>query len=239
MKTQPLYLIDSYKTSMEAQILEVVSEGAGKQRLILDQSVFYPMGGGQPTDQGQISSANWKADVYQVMMKNGQIWHYVKSSTQPKVGDTVHGQINWERRYKNMKVHSAGHVVDFSLFVLGLTPKTLLPIKGDHGKKPYIMYAGIIPDDHTQKVQETVNELISKDLEFDWVFLTHDELEKKAIYLQPGLPANKPLRALTLETIGTVADGGTQVKRTSELGEVTITSITSDDQNTTIQYTVA
>lgn len=239
MKTKPLYLTDSYQTSMDAQVLEIISEGVSKYRLLLDQTVFYPMGGGQPTDQGQFTSGNWKADVYQVMMKDGEIWHYINSSVEPTVGDSVHGDINWERRYKNMKMHSAGHIVDFALFILGLTPKTLMPLKGDHGKKPYIMYGGEIPEDEKQKVQDVVNDLISKDLQFNCDFLPHDELEKKAIYLQPGLPTNKPLRALTLDTIGTVADGGTQVKRTSEVGQISVIDISVEDGNTIVKYSIA
>jgi Ser-tRNA(Ala) deacylase AlaX len=140
MKTQQLYLSDSYKQEMDAEVLEVIPEQGNRYRMLLNQTVFYPMGGGQPTDQGTFSSDSWNGSVYQVMMKDGEIWHYVESAEVPTVGLTVHGTINWDRRFLNMRLHSAGHMVDFAMYILGYSPKTLSPMKGDHGKKPYIVF---------------------------------------------------------------------------------------------------
>lgn len=238
MKTQQLYLNDSYLKEMDATILEVQPEGNNRYRLILDTTVFYPMGGGQPTDQGKLTNDNWTGDVYQVMMKDGEIWHYVNATRQPANGITVHGTIHWDRRFKNMRVHSAGHVVDFAMFLLGYSPKTLIPIKGDHGKKPYIVYQGTVTEDIKQKLEDKANELIQKDLKFSWLFQPLEDLQKEAIYLQPGLPANKPLRTLKLETVGAVADGGTQVHSTKEVGSISIPEIKSENGITTVFYVI-
>ena len=148
MRTQTLYLDDSYSKEMDAQILELQPEGNGKYRVLLDKTIFYPMGGGQPTDQGKLTSSTWLGDVYQVIVKDGDIWHFVNSSSSPTQGHPIHGEINWERRYKNMSVHSAGHVVDFAMHLLGYSPSPLMPIKGDHGKKPYIVYQGTLGKDN-------------------------------------------------------------------------------------------
>ncbi len=238
MKTQQLYLDDSYLKETDAIILEVLPEGANRFRLLLDKTVFYPMGGGQPTDQGKLTAENWTAEVYQVMMKDGEIWHYINTQTAPAAGTTVHAAINWDRRYKNMRVHSAGHIVDFAMFLLGYSPKTLLPFKGDHGKKPYIAYQGTVAEDIRQKLEDKANELVQKDLKFSWLFQPLEELQKEAIYLQPGLPANKPLRTLRLDTVGAVADGGTQVHSTSEVGKITIPSVNASDNITTVIYNI-
>ncbi len=78
------------------------------------------MGGGQPTDQGQIIFSDGSiAEVYQVLLKDGEINHYVKTTSQLILGSEIRGIIDWERRYKNMRVHSAGHVIDFSMYLLG------------------------------------------------------------------------------------------------------------------------
>lgn len=238
MKTQSLYLNDSYLKEVDAKILEVKQDGNG-WRVILDKAIFYPMGGGQPTDQGTLTSENWKGDVYQVLMKDGEIWHYLKSSTQPTVGMNLHGVINWDRRYKNMRVHSTGHVIDFAMYLLGYSPKTLMPFKGDHGKKPYIVYLGILHEDIKQKIEDKANELVKKDLKFTTLFQPFEALQKEAIYLQPGLPINKPLRTLRLATVGAVADGGTQVNSTKEVGKILITSIENKDGNTVVNYSLA
>lgn len=239
MKTHLIYLEDSYQKEMDATILEVVFEGTDKYKLILDQTVFYAMGGGQPTDQGTLNSSSWHGEVYQVLIKDGELWHYVNAKTPPVVGEKVHGIINWERRYKNMRYHTGGHIVDFAVYLLGYSPKKLSPQKADHGKKPYIVYGGILEDDIKQKLQEKVNELISKDLAFSWEFQEYTDLEKEAIYLQPNLPKNKLLRTLRLETVGAVADGGTQLHFTSEAGKVLVDEIVSEGETTVIYYSLS
>ena len=237
MKTQLLYLEDSYLKEMETKILEVKPDGNG-WKVILDKTVFYPMGGGQPTDQGALTSENWRGDVYQVLMKEGEVWHYLKAKTLLTVGMKVHGVINWDRRYKNMRVHSAGHVIDFAMYLLGYSPNTLMPFKGDHGKKPYIVYLGALNEDIKQKLEDKANELVGKNLKFSTLFQPIAALQKEAIYLQPGLPINKPLRTLRLETVGAVADGGTQVASTQEVGKVSISAIESKDGNTEVLYSL-
>lgn len=235
MKTQALYLDDSYLKESDAVIVEVIEDTPRNWRVILDKTVFYPMGGGQPTDQGTFTNGDWKADIYQVIAKDGEIWHYGKGIA-PKVGDAVHTHINWDRRYKNMRVHSAGHVVDFAIHLLGYCPVPLMPQKGDHGKKPYIMYQGVVSKDIKQEVEDRANELVAKNLEFSWYFQPLEDLQKEAIYLQPGLPTGKPLRTLKLEGVGAVADGGTQVKKTSEVGKISISSIETINNETTVVH---
>lgn len=238
MKTQQLYLDDSYLKEMAAEILEVLPEGESRYKLILDKTVFYPMGGGQATDQGKLEADNWSGEVYQVLNKDGEIWHFVKANAAPTVGMKVHGSINWDRRYKNMKLHSAGHIIDFAMYLLQYSPKTLIPMKADHDKNPHIVYQGTLKGDIKQKLQDETNKLVEKNLEISWYFQPLEDLQKEAIYLQPGLPTNKPLRTLKLEGVGAVADGGTQVKKTSEVGKINIDSIENQDNLTLIKYSI-
>ncbi len=236
MKTKQLYIDDSYLKEMDGEILEVVPEGAN-YKIILDQTVFYPMGGGQATDQGNLTG-DLTAEVYQVLNKDGEIWHFVKTSTSPKVGMKIHGVINWDRRYKNMKLHSAGHIVDFAMYILGYSPKTLVPIKADHNKDPHIVYQGTLEKDIKQELEDKSNELVNQNLEFSWYFETLEDLQKEAIYLQPGLPTSKPLRTLKLEGIGAVADGGTQIKHTGEVGKINITAVEEHEGSTIVRYSI-
>jgi alanyl-tRNA synthetase len=238
MKTKPLYLNDSYLKEMDTQVLEVIQEGMNQYRLLLEETVFYPMGGGQPTDQGKLIAKDWQTNVYQVMMKNGEIWHYLKTPVAPKVGDTVHGNIDWNRRYKNMRIHSAGHVIDFAMYLLHYSPKQLSPLKADHGKKAFIIYRGVLNEDIQGKLEQKTNELVGKNLKFSWIFQPLEDLQKEAIYLQPGLPTDKPLRTLRLETVGAVADGGTQVHTTQEVGKIIINAIETQNGQTIIRYSL-
>lgn len=239
MQTDPIYLTDPYKINMQACVLDVSLEKEGVYKLILDQTVFYPMGGGQPTDQGTLETEDGiSMSVYQVLMKDGEITHYVKTTDAPQKGQKVTGSINWERRFKNMRVHTAGHIVDFAVHLLGYSPEKLLPVKGDHGKKPFVMFEGTAPDLTKDILQKKVDEIIAQKKAFSWKFLPLEELKKEAIYLQPGLPVHKPLRVLSLEGVGSVADGGTIVKNTQEVETTTIVSIEVDQGYTKIRYTI-
>lgn len=239
MKTHPLYLDDSYLKGMNAEILEVQLEGEGRFGVILDKTIFYSVGGGQATDQGKLEGDNWTGEVYQVLNKDGEIVHFVKSGIPPVIGMKVRGSINWDRRYKNMKLHSAGHIVDFAMYILGYSPKVLIPIKADHDKNPHIIYQGLLTEDIKQKLEDKANELVSSNLEFSWYFQPLEDLQKEAIYLQQGLPKSKPLRTLKLEGIGAVADGGTQVKHTNEVGKIKIESIEAENGFTIVKYSIS
>lgn len=233
-----MYLDDSYQTTMNAEIVEVDEPSPGRFRVVLDQTVFYPIGGGQATDQGKLIGDGWEGQVQEVVIKDGEVRHFVTSSMPLQVGMKVRGEINWDRRYKLMKIHSGGHIVDFAIYLLGYSPSTLMPYKGDHGKDAFIVYKGTVDKDIRKEVEDKANELIAKNLKITWSFAPLEELEKEAIYLQPGLPTNKPLRKITLEEVGSVADGGTQVKETGEIGRIEVTSITSENGETVVKYRV-
>ena len=226
METEPIYLSDPYAREIESEVKEVLPESAGRWRLRLARTVFYPMGGGQPTDQGRLEWNGSSAKVYQVMLKEGDIWHYVETANPPEVGTAVRGEIDWSRRLQNMKVHTAGHLIDYALYRLGYVPKTLAPTKADHGKKAFVQYAGSAgkPLDPAQVEAET-NRLIAENLAFSWEFVSLEQLQADAIYLQPGLPTGKPLRKLSLQSLGSVADGGTILGHSGEVGSVKILRI--------------
>lgn len=237
--TTPLYLDDAYLKEMDARIVEITKDGENRWQVVLDKTVFYPMGGGQPTDQGKLFADHWEGKVYQVLQKGDKIIHYVEGEQPPPIGGAVKGTIDWNRRYLNMRLHSAAHVVDFALYLLGLSPSPLHPLKGDSGKKPTIWYQGTIEKDFREDLEKKAAELVQQNLPFSFRFVNYDELQREAIYLQPGLPENKALRLLTLQGVGSVADGGTQVRGTAEVGKITILPIEKKEGMTLIQYRLA
>lgn len=234
--TFPLYMHDAYVKEMEATIVEVAQEANNRWLIVLDKTIFYPRGGGQSTDQGVLFTETWKGKVSQALQKEDKIIHYVEGSEPPSPGTKVKGTLDWDRRYLHMRLHSAGHVIDFALYLLGLSPKPLMPFKGDHGKKPVIYYQGIVEEDFREVLEKKSNELVAKNLQFLTRFVTFDELERETLYLQPGLPKNKPLRMLTLESVGSVADGGTQVHSTAEVGKIMLLPLEYKDGMTLIHY---
>ncbi|MBA3957130.1 MAG: alanyl-tRNA editing protein [Parachlamydiaceae bacterium] len=234
--TIPLYLHNAYLKEAEATILEVVKESDKRWLIAMDQTLFYPRGGGQSTDQGIIISDSWKGKVTQALQKEDRIVHEVEGDQPPAIGTVVKQILDWERRYLHMRLHSAGHVVDFALYLLGYSPALLMPLKGDHGKKAVICYQGTLEKDIKEELEKKANELVARNLTFSFKLVGHKELEQESIYLQPGLPKNKPLRLLSLNEVGSVADGGTQVNKTSEVGKISILPIETKAGMTYIHY---
>ncbi len=104
METVKLYYENAYTAEFDAQVLSC-TEGKGGYLVVLDRTAFYPEGGGQGADHGTLGAAN----VTDVHEKDGVITH---TCTQPlTVGDTVHGQIDWQRRFDHMQQHSGEHIV--------------------------------------------------------------------------------------------------------------------------------
>jgi Ser-tRNA(Ala) deacylase AlaX len=236
--TELLYLTDAYLKEVESTVVEVGRETDGGQRwlLILDKTIFYPRGGGQATDQGTLSTEHWQGKVSQVLQKEGKIVHYVEGSEPPAVGTLVKGDLDWNRRYLNMRLHSAGHIVDFALYLIGYSPSPLMPFKGEHEKKPVIHYQGTVDTDFREELEQKANALVQQNLAFSVSLADGETLKREAIYLQPGLPTNKPLRLLKLAGVGSVADGGTQVHKTGEVGPITILPIEQKEGITLVRY---
>ena len=106
-----LYMTDSYLKEFEAVVESVKDD----KFVILDQTAFYPQGGGQPHDTGVMQLND---DDYPVIFAGkfeGKISHEV-SKPGLKVGDKVTGKIDWERRYRHMRMHTAAHIIDAVLF---------------------------------------------------------------------------------------------------------------------------
>ncbi len=180
--TIPLYMHDAYLKEMEATIIDVAKETDNRWLVVLDKTIFYPRGGGQSTDQGILFRDTWKGKVSQALQKEDKIIHFVEGSEPPQKGTVVKGTLDWDRRYLHMRLHSAGHVVDFALYLLRFSPIPLMPFKGDHGKKPVIYYQGTVQEDFRETLEQKANELISKNLPFSIRFATYEELERGTMY---------------------------------------------------------
>ena len=103
-ETRKLYYEDVYKKEFTAKVLEC-REGKKGYEIILDQTAFYPEGGGQPCDMGTLNDV----EVLEVHEKNGEIIHYTKKAIE--AGSEVTGKIDWERRFDLMQQHSGEHIV--------------------------------------------------------------------------------------------------------------------------------
>src|SRR5690606_4960813 len=106
-ETALLYMDDSYLREFEAVVLDVTAEGD----VILDQTAFYPTGGGQPNDTGRLIAGDLAWDVVDVRKRGATVLHRIAGDGAPEVGQQVRGEIDWDRRYKLMRTHTALHVL--------------------------------------------------------------------------------------------------------------------------------
>ena len=105
--TRKLYYEDAYLKEAKAKVLEIRDKA-----LLLDQTIFYPTGGGQPHDRGTISGVE-VLDVYKD--DAGNVWHVVAEPEKFKVGEEVELKIDWDYRYRLMRIHTAMHLLEHVL----------------------------------------------------------------------------------------------------------------------------
>ncbi len=221
--TKQLYHTNSYLTECTATVTEVNKDEHGKAVfIVLDQTVFYPTGGGQPHDTGTLTRVkdNKTLNVLFVENFNGQISHQVDHEDLHP-GDVVHGKIDWQRRYQLQKMHTACHVLS-SVFI----KETGALITGNQLNLDQSRIDFSLETFDREKIQEYINkanELLSTNQEIEVSFMPRNEAEKipelskLAMGLKQGV---SEIRVVKIGNIDTQADGGTHVKNTKEVGKI-------------------
>lgn len=227
-ETKLLYYQDMYATDFAAQIIDI-REIEKNKYLVLDQTLFFPEGGGQPGDTGIIGDAQIVNTIY----KNNQVLHHVENISH-KIGEKINGKVDWNHRYKYMKIHSAGHLLHE--IITTINPK-VIPLKGNHHDQAYLVYQGQITESSSD-IQKLLNQKIKEGLPIICQYTTYDELVKLSKHVPSNLPRNKPLRLLKIGNYPAMADGGIQVKSTSEIEQVVINKIDYSHNQSTIFYQV-
>lgn len=231
--TKLLYLEDTKKYTAGAVVLNIDDDEYGTF-LVLDQTIFYPQGGGQPADQGKIVSNNNTFKVEHVVLTpDAIVKHYGQFDGESFNSLTsVILEIDEERRILNSKLHSAGHLLDCAVMELGLPLK---PTKGFHFPEgTYVEYEGILDNgsQYVKDLETVINELVNKGLTFKANYLNSDEACKKGIIA----PEGKAARFVHVDGFDGCGCGGTHVKSTNELGRIIIRKIKSKKGNTKISY---
>lgn len=110
--TELLYYQDAYLQEFDAVVTACDTDG--RARVALDRTAFYPGGGGQPNDEGWLQCGDRRYRVGKVQKQGGEIWHTLVPEDgvpAPAVGDAAHGTLDWARRYKLMRTHTAMHIL--------------------------------------------------------------------------------------------------------------------------------
>jgi misacylated tRNA(Ala) deacylase len=220
--TQLLYQADAYLKEFDARVTGVDLEA---RTINLDQSAFYPGGGGQPCDFGIIKASNVEYAVIRVKKQADDVLHFVAGSEPlPEPGTLVHAVIDWERRYKLMRTHTALHILcgtvfrDYGALVTG---GDMEPLGGRMDFEFERMQASLVHDIETAVNREIANAraINVRILPRDEAFQIPDLIRTKINLLPDGI-AN--IRTVEIVGLDLQADGGTHVKNTSEVGTVRV-----------------
>ncbi len=232
--TDALYMSDSYLKKWDAKVVGVKD---GKY-ITLDQTAFYPKGGGQPWDEGYIIKNGEKFKVVYVGKFSGEISHEVEKPGL-KEGDLVKCEIDWERRYTYMRYHTACHLVSNLLFRRANAKITGNQIELDKARMDFSM-EDYSPEKLHTYVNEA-NEIIQKNLPVTIGYLSREEVLQKPelARLAIGLPKNiKEFRIIKIGDIDEQVDGGTHVKSLNEIGEIEILKTVNKGKNNRRLYFV-
>ena len=218
--TEPLFRADAYLRETPATVLSADPRG-----VVLDRTVFYAQGGGQPGDSGVLVSADGRETgianaVYDADRKT--ILHVpAEGATLPSAGETVTARIDWERRHRRMRAHTALHLLSVALPY----PVTGGSVGDAEGRLDFDCDS---PLDRNE-VEAKLNALIARDAPVTQRWITDAELEAnpslvKTMSVKPPTGTGK-VRLIEIEGLDLQPCGGTHVARTAEIGRAIVTQI--------------
>jgi misacylated tRNA(Ala) deacylase len=216
--TEEIAATDAYTTQAEAQVAEVVEGG-----VVLDRTVFYARGGGQPGDTGVLRWPSGEVRVTDSFKADGRHVHVIDGEP-PSAGTQVTALIDWDRRHLLMRTHTALHVLsgivwrDYGAKVTGGNMEP--------GVARMDFELDGLPPGFGQEVEDKLNAALAEDHPVEVRFLPRDEaladpdLIRTKVNLIPE--AVDPIRVVDIVGIDRQADGGTHVRSTGEVGRVRV-----------------
>ncbi len=209
--TEPLFQQDAYLRQCPARVVEAASGG-----VVLDRTVFYPLGGGQPGDTGVLRTPDGRElrIVDTRKGEGGRILHVLApDATAPAVGEQVEASLDWERRHAHMRMHTCLHLLG--------------QIAADKGRLDFDTQDEI----DKERVGSAINALIAANHAVQSQWISDDELDRqpelvRTMSVQPPRGVGR-IRLLEIPGVDLQPCGGTHVAATGEIGPVAVTKVES------------
>ncbi len=226
MSTELLYMDDSYLREFDARVLDVRQD-----EVWLDRTAFYPQGGGLSSDTGVIRKGSKEYKVVDVRKESGIIWHKVLGHSLKK-GDEIRGIIDWDKRYRVMRMHTALHALisimnkKYGVLVTGnkISPeRSRVDVNLEKPDRELVKEA----------IEET-NQILAEGLPVKIYYLPRKEAMKipGIVKLAKALPPNvDKLRIVEIESVDIQADGGPHVGNTKEIGKIVFLKLENKGKN--------
>ncbi|WP_435146579.1 alanine--tRNA ligase [Halobaculum sp. P14] len=220
-KTERLYYDDQERTDFEAVVLDVFERDGGFD-VVLDQTMFYPEGGGQPADRGTLSTDDATVEVEDVQIRDGVILH--RTDEDPGKGEFVRGHVDAERRGRLMRHHTATHVIGHAARqVLGEHVRQAGAQKGIESSRLDLTHYDRISREEVKEIERVANDLIRQNLPVkqEWPDRHAAESEYGFDLYQGGIPPGEEIRVIKVGS-DVQACGGTHVAHTGDIGTVKV-----------------
>lgn len=217
--TDWLFQQDAYLQACTAQVVEASPAG-----IVLDRTVFYPLGGGQPGDTGVLRAASGREWRVLDTRKGdgGRILHQLADSVPaPAAGDAVEAVIDWDRRYLHMRMHTGLHLLG-SVLRYGVTGGQ---IAADRSRLDFDTQDEIFPD----RVNDALAALVAANHPLSCRWITDEELDQqpelvRTLSVQPPRGAGR-IRLLEIAATDLQPCGGTHVRATGEVGRLVVSKV--------------
>jgi len=192
-----------------------------KDYICLDQTAFYPLGGGQPSDIGFLEWNEKKSEITEVIKKGDTVKH-ILNGEKPQFGTDIHGVINWDRRYKHMKMHTAQHILSGIIFDNYKARTVGNQIHADYSRVDF--HPAKFTEEDLEKIVIIFNEIISKNLQIKIYEEERASLEKRVNQQRSNLDLLpkfiSKLRIVEIDGFDICPCAGTHVKNTNEIPQI-------------------
>ncbi|MHB8585292.1 MAG: alanine--tRNA ligase [Thermoplasmatota archaeon] len=221
--TKLLYYESSHTKEFDAVVL-----WAKDNDVVLDQTAFYPEGGGQPADTGFLITPDRTlevTDVQKIVTSQGTLVVHKVAGGKIRTGEVVRGRMDWGKRLAHTRHHTATHIV------IGATRRVLGPHiwqagaqKGAERSRIDVTHYQRITDDELREIEQLANMVVLENLPVEKVWLPRDEAEKRygMQLFQGGIPEGKEVRVVRVLDFDVECCGGTHVRSTNEVGPIKI-----------------
>ncbi|AXK79658.1 hypothetical protein DW352_03470 [Pseudolabrys taiwanensis] len=236
--TKLSYLDDTYTFEDTGTVQELGRDEKGGY-LILDQTIFYPQGGGQPADKGFIRISGDDVPVSFVGFHDGRVRHYIPDTyfNQKYIGQLGALSVDQQQRELNARLHTAGHLVSHVIENLN---ENLIPVKGYHfNDGPYVEFLNERGVDVTALINGSNQQMATDIANTHAVSATLSDfptISQLRPQLAPFIPKDKPSRIVTVGSYRSLPCGGTHVDNLKRLGSVKITKAKKQKENVRISY---